>query len=1163
MNTQVSPRYSATQLAELLDMPAPTEEQARVIEAPLEPLLVVAGAGSGKTATMSQKVVYLVANGLAKPEEILGLTFTRKATGELAARVRSRLEQLSEAGVEMGPSMPDDAASRAEAEMGELPGDNEEPTIATYDSFAGSLVRDYGLHAGIDPDYLLLTDARATMLVTEMVQEWDGDLPFDSRDSLVTRILELDQHLASNLLSLTEAELLIGDMAHEFAAVPPPPRGRKPLMADAASLMDQRLVLLEMVRRFRETKKRLRLLTFADQTAIACDLVLRESMAPVIMSLRQRYKAVLLDEFQDTSPAQTRLLSAIFVGSGVVAVGDPNQAIYGWRGASASALAGFHEEFGCWPGDEEQRRKAALDHVLPLSIAWRNDPVILDVANKISAPLRHPVPQPGDPEVEPVPVAKLQPRPGIAPTAGKVYGAYVQDPIAQAQEIADYLEERLSPETSLAVLVRSNAEGAMIARALEERGLPIDYSQPGGLLGIPEVRDVRALLSIVADPERGEAVLRLLSARGIAAAELRALYGETKRLSQRNQEHAHAQVTQEAEEGATATLADVLEELLRRNERVAQTARREETGTDAQLSSGQASAAGSRPLGVEVHIEVPGLSEATLRHCVYLAAQIRQVSESRHLPLPDLVMAAERALGLDVTVAARLQQGLGRRALDEFASLASKVWTEMEQPSLDNFLLWLDAIDAKERGSEAPIVEPQPGAIQIMTMHASKGLEWDHVVVAGLSEGSFPGYRGKAKEDGSLELKGWLSSLKEFPAPLRQDADTLPVYPFAQFDLTTTPPEEVRDLLTDYYLAQGRHYVSQERCLAYVAVTRARHSVLMAGSHFTKTGSDLHPMSRFLRDVANMVEPFGAGLQTQDELEAQAERDGTPFENRAASVESRAMWPRQPRDYPEGDPLRQEWEAMRRGAALVQERRAAGAEEKPGSTRAQRWAEDVELLLAERRRQRDSEPAVHIPAHVAATGLGALAHDPQAYALGLRRPIPPEPNTKARLGTLFHELISEQLSEHASLMSFAEVGEGDRIPESAREDFDAWMTTALGQEFLAEGYVLHEAEAARELPLGGTTVRCRMDAIFRRPDLAPDAPGAWLIVDWKTNARRRELPQQLSIYVHVWAQSLGIPLSAVRAAYVYVAQPERSFEEISDAELVPLEAIESLLQAQA
>ena len=117
----VGPRYTPVELARLLNLPTPTPEQAKIISAPVEPLLVVAGAGSGKTETMAARVVWLVANGYVRPEQILGLTFTRKAAGELAHRIRVRLGQLIQ---QLGLSHHD-----SERFAGE-------PTIATYHSYA-------------------------------------------------------------------------------------------------------------------------------------------------------------------------------------------------------------------------------------------------------------------------------------------------------------------------------------------------------------------------------------------------------------------------------------------------------------------------------------------------------------------------------------------------------------------------------------------------------------------------------------------------------------------------------------------------------------------------------------------------------------------------------------------------------------------------------------------------------------------------------------------------------------------------------------------------------------------------------------------------------------------------------------------------------------------
>jgi DNA helicase II / ATP-dependent DNA helicase PcrA len=134
------PRYTPLELARLLRLHAPTPEQTAIIAAPVEPLLVVAGAGSGKTETMASRVVWLVANGYAHPDEILGLTFTRKAAGELAHRVRTRLGQLVR------------RLGRDEQFAGEA-------TVATYHSYAARVVTEHGLRAGFEPSARLLTEA--------------------------------------------------------------------------------------------------------------------------------------------------------------------------------------------------------------------------------------------------------------------------------------------------------------------------------------------------------------------------------------------------------------------------------------------------------------------------------------------------------------------------------------------------------------------------------------------------------------------------------------------------------------------------------------------------------------------------------------------------------------------------------------------------------------------------------------------------------------------------------------------------------------------------------------------------------------------------------------------------------------------------------------------
>jgi DNA helicase-2/ATP-dependent DNA helicase PcrA len=118
----------------------PSDPQSKIIsilENPLEPAVVIAGAGSGKTETMAARVVYLVANNVVKPHQVLGLTFTRKAAGELNIRIRKRLKQLSQGMKEAGEP---------------VHFENFDTSVTTYHSYAGRILSEHAIRLGIDAD---------------------------------------------------------------------------------------------------------------------------------------------------------------------------------------------------------------------------------------------------------------------------------------------------------------------------------------------------------------------------------------------------------------------------------------------------------------------------------------------------------------------------------------------------------------------------------------------------------------------------------------------------------------------------------------------------------------------------------------------------------------------------------------------------------------------------------------------------------------------------------------------------------------------------------------------------------------------------------------------------------------------------------------------------
>ena len=326
---------SSVDLARTLGLPEPTEQQQAVIEADLEPALVVAGAGSGKTETMANRVVWLIANERVAADEVLGLTFTRKAAGSLNERIAKRITQLravqraASGAVALEPGQPD-------------PAEFEQPSVSTYNSFASAIFRDNAMRIGREPESVLLSESAAWQLARKVVVASDDERLVRigrSIDSLADVVLELSHELGENVAdgavasALAERFAYLGELPYTSGKAKATPYAS---VVKALADLDGLPVLVELAERYAVEKKRRGLVEFSDQVALALEVA--ERVPSVVDDFRSRYRVVLLDEYQDTSVVQTRLLATLFGGHGVMAVGDPHQSIYGWRGASAANL---------------------------------------------------------------------------------------------------------------------------------------------------------------------------------------------------------------------------------------------------------------------------------------------------------------------------------------------------------------------------------------------------------------------------------------------------------------------------------------------------------------------------------------------------------------------------------------------------------------------------------------------------------------------------------------------------------------------------------------------------------------------------------------------------------------------------------------------------------
>jgi len=202
----------------LLRLPEPTPEQAAVISAPLSPLAVIAGAGSGKSETMAARMVWLVANGMVRPDRVLGLTFTRKAAAEFADRVRSRLERLRRAGP-LNTELPGTNKPGTADTEDPFGGD---PVIGTYHAYAGRLVSDNALREGLEPSMRLITPALSWQLAAQIVAAYDG--PMDeiiwTPQTVTAAVLELAGDLAEHLRDTSDVTAVGRWLTAEHDALP-------------------------------------------------------------------------------------------------------------------------------------------------------------------------------------------------------------------------------------------------------------------------------------------------------------------------------------------------------------------------------------------------------------------------------------------------------------------------------------------------------------------------------------------------------------------------------------------------------------------------------------------------------------------------------------------------------------------------------------------------------------------------------------------------------------------------------------------------------------------------------------------------------------------------------------------------------------------------------
>ncbi|MEU4980681.1 UvrD-helicase domain-containing protein [Streptomyces sp. NPDC021969] len=1145
------------QLKELLGIPF-TPEQTACIVAPPAPQVIVAGAGSGKTTVMAARVVWLVGTGQVAPEQVLGLTFTNKAAGELAERVRTAL-------IRAGVTDPD------VIDPDHPPG---EPAISTYHAFAGRLLTDHGLRLGLEPTSRLLADATRYQLAARVLREAPGPYPALTRSfaDLVSDLLALDAELAEHLVRPEDLRAWDAGLLDTLEGVRLSNADLRKVPEAAAA----RRELADLVIRYRAAKRRQDLLDFGDQIALSAQLA---GLPEVGRILRDEYRVVLLDEYQDTSVAQRILLAGLFgggTGHPVTAVGDPCQAIYGWRGASVANLDDFPEHFAHADGRPAARQA--------LSENRRSGGRLLDLANGLAEPLR----------AMHAGVEALRPAPG-AERDGMVRCALLRTHAEEIDWVADsvaHLVRTGKAPGEIAVLCRTATDFAEIQGALVARDVPVEVVGLSGLLHLPEVADLVAVCEVLQDPGANASLVRLLSGPRwrIGPRDL-ALLGRRARLlvsharveGDDDPDRRLAEAVEGVDPSEVISLADALDTFL-------------ETPLD----------------GTGDDDGLPFSADARVRFA-RLATELRELRRALSDPLMDVLHRVLAVTGLEVELSASPHALAARRreTLSNFLDVAASFAAGDGEATLLAFLGFLRTAAQYEKGLDNAL----PGGentVKVLTAHKSKGLEWDVVAVPGLVTGTFPSGQGREK---------WTAQGKVLPHGLRGDADTLP--DVASWDSRG---------LKAFHEAMKDHQHTEELRLGYVTFTRPRTLLLGSGHWWGPSQKKPRGPSDFLtalyehcaaghgeievwadepaedeenpalhRASADEVWPLplddaalarrrAAAETVLAHLDGLAAQEGGPPS--APATYEDPDWPPPPEDDEElpeeaepdwaGDPADWDtWTTDRPAAAqepptapespaVPQDRptvphQAPPPEQPPGTAPAPArltpeeartvasWDRDLDALTGELLRARESVTEVPLPASLTASQLLSLAADPDGFAQELARPMPRPPQPAARRGTRFHAWVEARF-EPLTLPLL----EPEELPGGDAEIADDHDLEFLKDAFERTEYARRtpfRVEAPFQLSLAGRVVRGRIDAVYKEGD---GDTATYEIVDWKTNRAATADPLQLALYRIAWAEQQHVPPASVTAAFLYV----RTGEVVRPDGLPDRAALEKLLLAE-
>lgn len=657
-------------------------EQKKAIDHTKGPLLIIAGAGTGKTRVITSSILHLINSGVYKASEILALTFTEKATTEMIERIDQ-----------------------------EMPFGYEEICVKTFHSFSEQILRESGLEIGLDTSYKITTKEEQWFFFKKNLYNFELNYyrPLGNPNKFISDLL--------THFSKLKDELITPEKYIEWASG-----------FEEGEIREKNLEVANAYKKYQELLIENNYLDFGDLTMYAIKLF--ETRKSVLAEYRNRFKYIFVDEFQDTNYAQFKLVRMLAEEhKNITVVGDDDQSIYKWRGASLSNILQFEKYF------PETEKVVLLEN-------YRSSQNILDSAYALI--------QNNNPdrlEVKSNIVKRLH---SNSDCDEKVHVHHFQYYLNEAQFIAEkiaYLQKDEGlPYSSFAILVRTNRLTNPFIDALKSAGIPYHVNDPKGLLHLPEIKDLVAVVKFLSNPYDDVSLLRILKLDvfGVSMSEILSIIN--------NPVKKHL-VT------ALKKLAEEENEVL------------------------------------------PGM-ESNFKKIYELFAYLIEFSKKKSVGL---------TINEFLIKSGHLEYLLQNEkyeevySINEFAKNVSAFEKDNENNFVTDFCSYIELLEESDYPMAYREDDVSRDAVQILTAHASKGLEFDYVFLGSLVSTRFPGSN-------------------------RRD--------------TFTVPEE---LTTEIY-SEGDVHMQEERRLMYVAMTRARK-----GLHVTYSdkyeGNKIWKKSVFVEEI--------------------------------------------------------------------------------------------------------------------------------------------------------------------------------------------------------------------------------------------------------------------------------------------------------------------------